>query len=92
MADICGRHRVHMDAWWGFLFRNIKIISKDSDGSIHGYNKAFGIFKWGYFDVFENGPDSYTFQYSSFFDDIEGTKGKLWYNGKLRATFTLERL
>lgn len=62
--ELTGKWRIHMDAWWGFLFRNIKVIEyshteyfpdlvSKTKQLFKGHNVAFGFRRWGEFCIEE---------------------------------------
>jgi len=70
---LIGRWRIRMDTWWGWMFRNVKVIEishpeyfTELGGAptqtrlvAKGYNVAFGVKEWGKFGVNKGGELRY---------------------------------
>lgn len=105
--ELLGEWEVEMDTWWGFLFKNKKVIKRirsmteNGEGNlvpakkIIGYNVAFWKYTWGRFNVREDGALYYhNRKIVDWLVRINKDKMKGLYlkNAKPKYTFTLRRI
>lgn len=105
---LIGEWRIRMDTWWGYAFKNVKVIHILHEGGrgvggvtrkpvirIVGHNIAFGRKRWGEFNIRENGV--FYYHNRRIVDWLvrvnnDVMKGLYLKDGKPKYTFTMERI